>query len=1069
MIPDYVKDKIKERDIVSIIEAEGVELKREGAYYKCCCPFHGEKTPSFVITPSRNIYHCFGCGRTGDAISFVMEYRSLTFYEAVEYLADKLHIDYEKREPTPEEKEERFRRDQIMKVNSLAAQWFVAKLRESPGAKAYLSKTRGIKDGTVELFSIGYAPEKGGLMEHLTSQGWKKEVLLDEGLIKRNEDTGSLYDTFRHRIMFPVFGNGGHIAGFSGRYIGDKEGIPKYLNTRETALYRKSALLFGWNVAERQIYATKTAFLVEGNLDVCRLQEIGVKNVVAPCGTALTPDQISLLKSKADRVTIIGDTDPAGVAAMEKNAGLLTEAGIAASIMELPAEMAKDADEFFRTRQHEFDECVTSMTKDYLPWIADRWMRATTSQTEKAEVIARVCGLLASVPDKGVAEMYLDEFVKTYKAGKKWNEEYYKARNARDRKESKDDTTKEMLQNYGFYIKDNRYYGASSTGSDRPWSNFIMKPVLHIRDEKNARRIFTLVNVRREEAVVKLAQSELVSFTDFRTRVETAGNYIWEATASELTSLKKYLYDGTPSADEVKQLGWQKKWGFYAWGNGGLDGGTFVPVDKYGIIDIRGQKFYLPGFSLDTKDNTQGYQLPRKFVYTETNTITLRQFLEKLVTVFGDNAKVAFCFLLASLFKDVVTSVTTSFPILSLFGPKGTGKSELGHSLTAFFVASNIAPNINNTTKAALAEAVAEVSNAVVHLDEYKNNIELEKREFLKGLWDGAGRSRMNMDNDKRRETTAVDCGVVMSGQEMPTADNALFNRLVFLTFAKTTFSDREKRDYENLKIIERRGLTHLTRQILQLRSVFQTEFRRAWDDTLSDMNDRIRTHNIEDRTLRNWATVLAAFRCLRDHIDAPFTYDDLFRICCKGCVEQNAKTRQNNELSGFWGAVQTAVASGKAFINSDYRIKEGDRPFRIMESDIPFEPRHGSRYLYIVFPRLSALYMKEGKEIDGKVIPRDSLKYYLEQSPEFIGTVKGMRFKIVENPNNMSSTNTSVGKTWNTAAMVFDYEAIKAGYGIDLDISNESLDASEMRDGVATPPSVGDAGDNEDTELFER
>ena len=112
---------------------------------------------------------------------------------------------------------------------------------------------------------------------------------------------------------------------------------------------------------------------------------------------------------------------------------------------------------------------------------------------------------------------------------------------------------------------------------------------------------------------------------------------------------------------------------------------------------------------------------------------------------------------------------------------------------------------------------------------------------------------------------------------------------------------------------------------------------------------------------------------------------------------------------------------------------------------------------------------MKEGKEIDGKVIPRDSLKYYLEQSPEFIGTVKGMRFKIVENPNNMSSTNTSVGKTWNTAAMVFDYEAIKAGYGIDLDISNESLDASEMRDGVATPPSVGDAGDNEDTELFER
>lgn len=313
MIPDYVKDQIKERDIVSIIQGEGVELRREGSRYKCCCPFHGEKTPSFVVTPSRNMYHCFGCGRTGDAISFVMERRGMTFYEAVEYLAGKLGIEYEKREQTPEEKAAEFRRSQMMTVNKLAAEWFIQRYRESPGAREYILKRRGIKEETAELFCLGYAPEKGGLKQYLTGLGWKEDVLLAAGLVKRNENDGTVYDTFRHRLMFPVFWTSGYVAGFSGRYIGDKPGVPKYLNTGETELYKKKGILFGWLQANMQIYATKQAYLVEGNLDVCRLHEIGVKNAVAPCGTALTQEQISLLKAKAERVTIIGDTDEAGV------------------------------------------------------------------------------------------------------------------------------------------------------------------------------------------------------------------------------------------------------------------------------------------------------------------------------------------------------------------------------------------------------------------------------------------------------------------------------------------------------------------------------------------------------------------------------------------------------------------------------------------------------------------------------------------------------------------------------------------------------------------------------------
>lgn len=418
----------------------------------------------------------------------------------------------------------------------------------------------------------------------------------------------------------------------------------------------------------------------------------------------------------------------------------------------------------------------------------------------------------------------------------------------------------------------------------------------------------------REESVIKFQQSELVSPTDFKVRTETAGNYVWEAGPESITAIKRYLYRETPSADEIRQLGWQKRYGFYAWGNGGLDDGTFVKADKYGILDIRGKRYYMPGCAADTQDNTSGYQIDRKFVYAVTNDISLRDYASMLIRSFGDNAKVALCFLVATLFRDVIVSVTTSFPILNLFGPKGTGKSELGHSLTSFFIPNYTAPNISNTTKAALAEAVAEVSNAVVHLDEYKNSIPVEKLEFLKGLWDGTGRSRMNMDNDRKRETTAVDCGVVMSGQEMPTKDIALFNRLVFLSFTRSEFSDEEKRHYDELKAIEKRGLTHLTGEILKLRNAFVRNFRSSWEEAVDALNDRLRNWSVEDRTLRNWATLLAAFRAAGPGLDLPFTWEELLDIMTRMCGDQHRKTRQNGELSGFWEILEALVSGAKAW-----------------------------------------------------------------------------------------------------------------------------------------------------------
>lgn len=1062
MIPQNVIEQVQDIDIIRIIQDEGFEPKRSGnGRWVICCPFHNEKTPSLSIDAAKNLWHCFGCGEGGNAISFVQKIHGFNFPETIAYLAKRHGIIYEEHEPTPEEREAQFHLESLKAITREALSYFVSHVTDKPAVE-YLAKrgwdinTDAGKE-TIALFQIGYAPNKSdGLMEYLRAKGWSDLKLMEEaGLIGRNQDTLKPYDFFRDRIIFPIFNENGEPVAFSGRQIGDK-GV-KYINTKETKLYSKSNTLFGWPQAYRSIASERRVVLVEGNPDVVRLHEIGVTQAIAPLGTALTDKQIErIIKRGVQSVVIIGDRDVAkagpskglpGEEAAIKHGYALTKMGLNVQIMELPqpdSTKKVDADSYFQINRDKrcYDELIANSTRDFISWIAERKILASSSEKERADAIVEICQLVSFVKDENAAEIYVDTFARKYKNGQIWKREYHKSKGERERETKIADGSQKMLSEYGFYVADNCYCSAGATGSERRWSNFTMKPILHIRDEKNARRIYELQNNKGQTVVVKFNQSELVSFTDFKTRIETAGNFIWEAGQGELTTLKKYLYDDTPSADEIKQLGWQKQWGFYAWGNGGFDEmNNFVKADKYGIIEIGGRKFYLPGCSLDTANNTNGYQQQRKFVFMETNDVTLASFATRLIEVFGNNAKVGLCFLLAALFKDEVTKITTSFPILNLFGPKGTGKSELGHALTSFFIPNNIAPNINNTTKAALAEAVAEYSDALVHLDEYKNNLDLEKREFLKGLWDGAGRSRMNMDDKKTRETTAVDCGVIMSGQEMPTADIALFNRLIFLTFSKAEFSDQEKRNFESLQTIEKRGLTHLTRQILSLRPRFRSGFREAWDATCEDMNNKVRTYGIEDRTLRNWATALSAYRCLESYLDLPFCYNDMLDICCKGCIEQNNKTKQNNELSGFWEIFDILVSSCKCWINVDFKIKVGGKPQKFRNCTEKYEYVQNKRYLFLNFARPSQLYAKEVRESAAKGIPRETLKYYLENSREYLGTVQSERFTVIDSATGFVSGDR---KSKPYQAMVFDYDAIEENYNISLEVSSEPFEEGD-------------------------
>jgi len=352
MIAQETIEEIKERTSLLEVASETVALKRQGANYVGLCPFHAEKTPSFHIREDK-FYHCFGCGASGNVISFVMRSRGLGFSEAVEELARRLGIAV-KREGGRRASQDARRGDpqELYRVNQAAMEFFVAALRNAePAVKCYLEE-RGLSPKAIQAFGLGFA-SKGwsDLKNHLLSRGFKEELLFQAGLIRRNQ-RGESYDTFRARLMFPLFSDMRHVVGFGGRIIpalADEEQLrtaPKYLNSPESAVYEKNKFLYGLPQALKAIQENSALYLVEGYLDVIGLWQAGVKNVVATCGTALSEKHVRRLRHLAKKVLVLFDGDAPGRAAAGRAFSLFLNSGLDAAAVFLA--FAEDPDSFAR-------------------------------------------------------------------------------------------------------------------------------------------------------------------------------------------------------------------------------------------------------------------------------------------------------------------------------------------------------------------------------------------------------------------------------------------------------------------------------------------------------------------------------------------------------------------------------------------------------------------------------------------------------------------------------------------------------------------------------------------------
>ncbi len=411
MIDQHTVDRIIAAADITEVVGDFVSLKKRGTNHLGLCPFHNEKTPSFTVSPAKGIFKCFGCGKGGNSVNFIMEHEHLTYVEALKFLAKKYHIDVVEKEVTPEELQQRNERESLMVVTAYAQRYFSDTLHKHSDGKtigmAYF-KERGFRDDIIEKFQLGYClDQRDAFTKTALREGYKLDFLVKTGLtIQHNEDS---FDRFQGRVMFPIHSISGRVTAFGGRILKTDKKFAKYLNSPESDIYHKSSILYGIFHAKKSITQENKCFLVEGYTDVISLHQAGIENVVASSGTSLTVDQIRLIKRFTPNVTILYDGDAAGIKASLRGIDLVLEEGLNVKVALLPD--GEDPDSY--ARSHSASEVLDFIAKNETDFITFKTRLlvddAKSDPIKRANLISDIVRSIAVIPDSIIRSVYIKD------------------------------------------------------------------------------------------------------------------------------------------------------------------------------------------------------------------------------------------------------------------------------------------------------------------------------------------------------------------------------------------------------------------------------------------------------------------------------------------------------------------------------------------------------------------------------------------------------------------------------------------------------------------------------------
>ena len=1071
MISESVIQKVRNLAIEEVLQPY-VKLSRKGSTLMGLCPFHTERTGSFAVSPHKNLFHCFSCNRGGDAITFIMEKENLSFMKAVEFIAKQhnIPVEYIQEEQNEEQIAEVKRKEALLAALDSVQGFFVENLRHTENGECGKAREYAYGRWSEEFCSmvgIGYAPQNSQtFIEYCQRKALNEELLYELGMLRRNED-GNTYAMFRQRIMISIRNRWGRIIAYTARYIGDNKNAPKYINSATCPIYSKGETLFGIDRVSR-LRNVDYIIVVEGAPDVLRMQSIGYDNTVAALGTSWTDSQFEQLKKYTTSLCFIPDSDIAegksygpGFEAVMANGAAAIRKGFHTTVRELPflkvpatdKELASEISEVKYTKNDadSFIHCsedYTSLTeKHFIIWLAQKRFLVASSLVEERKCVAEIADLLRYIKDQLVFDQCIDQLAKLHGKVKLWRDAVVQsrgeARKKNDLPSSMNDLQREaeLLRQFGLFVRENCYYAIGEEDEDSMRiSNFIMEPLFHIEDESNGTRIFRMRNIYNVCRVIELKESELCSLSNFQQKAGSLGNYVWLAKIDKLNRVKEYLYSKTDTAERIRKLGWNGIEGFFAFGNGILVEGAFRNVDNLGIVrGVNGKAFYIPATSKIYLHNQEIFQFERLMVHENRNGVKLYDYVSRLMDVFGENASIAFCYLLSTLFRDIIFRRTRHFPLLNLFGEKGTGKTTLATSLQSFFLHGIDPPNLGVTSVPAMNDRVSQAVNTLVVLDEYKNDLDIRKIAYLKGLWGGGGQTKKNTNTDGMAAQTIVTTGVALCGQDKPTQDMALYTRVIFLAFSKTSFNQMEKRHYEDLVALCNLGLTHLTVEILTHRDLFEKNYPEIYSITKRELAAKLENETIHDRIFGNWVIPLATFRTLETVIDVPFGYTELFETAVKGIRNQNELAQESSEVADFWNMLQGFQTSGKCIDKAHYHIRYL-KAFRPLSAKEDIEFMEARPVLYLNMAAVASLFNSRNMNATANRSNWSTIMSYLKSHSSYLG-LKQDRFTIllpsglpdytIEVVNGEQVRKVKVNRP---KALCFDYLQLKDAFGLELE-----------------------------------
>jgi hypothetical protein len=537
---------------------------------------------------------------------------------------------------------------------------------------------------------------------------------------------------------------------------------------------------------------------------------------------------------------------------------------------------------------------------------------------------------------------------------------------------------------YGIYQKGGTYWSMNEKNKQVEVTNFKMRIIYHVEtSDDEAYRLIQIKNIFGLDVVIKMNTDNFVSAGSFKKEIARKGNFIFKGTDADLCRLQDKLQREERKTDLIKQLGYNRRYNFYAWANGIFDCNLnkFIPADELGIVEhyklnedgeMIPLNFFIPAMASMFKDKEDLYVNDKRFLLVE-NEITFKEWSELFCKVYGHNGQMGLVYYIMALFSDIIfKDMSDRFPMLNVYGQKGTGKGTLIESMMKLFGQGQKQLMLGGaSTVVGFMRKSGQYSNAIVWLDEYKNNLKPQFIESLKNLYDRIGYERGKKDNTFQTESTRIDSAVIVSGQEMPIVEEALFSRFIALITTKPHKTEETIKNYNKLKDLEANGLSSLTVYLLRHRTSFSEKFRAMFNIEQRELSKAVNNSEVDDRFINNYASMIASFRIISEVETLPFNVKDFRDLCKKTLMDQFYVLRGSDSLGKWWNIVETLFEQG---------IIQDERHFKISD-----------KKLYIRVQDVYQHYTEAmAKRKDVGVLDEATLKNYLQNDPKaYLDSVK--------------------------------------------------------------------------------